>query len=205
MTRGTVDRDDLSVGHRAFDKMYPYIRFFYERILRQPWFSQVTPTETIPEELWLGGAPTYERDRRFLLEHGIKSVLDVRAEREGDTDFYSEHDIKHVRFAVPDVAAPSEEVIGEAVDWIAARVAEGRSVLVHCAKGRGRSATVLAAYLMRHHGLTYDEAKTLLRVQRPLTRLESRHKRVLSSWIAQHRKHHEDATPKSDGEVGDGA
>jgi PTH2 family peptidyl-tRNA hydrolase len=35
---------------------------------------------------------------------------------------------------------------------------ERQTVLVHCAAGKSRSATLLLAYFMRYHGLSYDEA-----------------------------------------------
>ena len=59
---------------------------------------------------------------------------------------------------------------------------EGRTVLVHCAKGRGRSATVLAAYLMKTEGMTFDAVRDLLHSKRSLVKLEDRHRRVLESW-----------------------
>ena len=68
--------------------------------------------------------------------------------------------------------------------WIDAQLADGRTVLVHCAKGRGRSATVVAAYLMREREMTFDEANELLHSRRALVKLEARHRRVLESWIA---------------------
>ena len=68
--------------------------------------------------------------------------------------------------------------------WIDDQLTDGRTMLVHCAKGRGRSATVLAAYLMRTRGMTFDEASELLHSKRALVELEARHRRVLESWIA---------------------
>ena len=172
----------LGLLHRGFDRLYPAIRFTYERLLGHTWFSQVTPT------LWLGGAPTYGRDYRELLRHGITAVVDMRAERHADPAFFEEHDIAHRQYRVPDVTVPDEDVLTDAVDWIAARILEGRVVLIHCAKGRGRSATVLAAYLMDTRGMTFDEVDDLLTMRRPLVKLQDRHREVLESWIAGRRK-----------------
>lgn len=168
----------LGLFHRTFDRLYPAIRFTYERLIGHVWFSQVTPN------LWLGGAPTYGRDFDELLRLGITAVVDMRAERSGEPAFFHEHDIAHRQYRVPDVTVPGEDVLTDAVDWITARIAEGRTVLIHCAKGRGRSATVLAAYLMDTEGMTFDQVDELLTTKRPLVKLQDRHRRVLESWIA---------------------
>jgi hypothetical protein len=180
----------LSLFHRGFDRLYPAIRFTYERLLGHTWFSQVTST------LWLGGAPTYGRDYRELLRHGITAVVDMRAERHADPAFFKEHDIAHRQYHVPDVTVPDEDVLTDAVDWISSRILEGRVVLIHCAKGRGRSATVLAAYLMDTRGMTFDEVDDLLTMRRPLVKLQDRHREVLESWIA----HRREAKPGGDAE-----
>jgi hypothetical protein len=168
----------LSLFHRGFDRLYPAIRFTYERLLGHVWFTQITP------RLWLGGAPTYERDFDALLTLGITAVVDMRAERTAEPGFFEQHDIAHRQYRVPDVTVPGEDVLDDAVPWIGARLAEGRTVLIHCAKGRGRSATVLAAYLMKADGMTFDEVNTLLTTKRKLVKLEDRHRRVVESWIA---------------------
>jgi hypothetical protein len=175
----------LSPFHWAFDKLYPLIRFTYETIQGHPWFDQITPAEGVVAELWIGGAPTYRRDYAFLLDQGIRAVLNIRAERSDDIDFYERHGISHVRFLVPDVGVPDSEVITAAVDWITQQVADGRSVLIHCAKGRGRSATLLAGYLMREAGFTFEQAERLIRSKRSLTKLEERHREQLSAWMTQ--------------------
>jgi atypical dual specificity phosphatase len=80
------------------------------------------------------------------------------------------------------VTVPDAKVITEAVGWIDQQIEDGRTVLVHCAKGRGRSATLVAAYLMQEQGLSFDEARELMVAKRPLTKLQGKHNRVLTSW-----------------------
>jgi protein-tyrosine phosphatase len=58
---------------------------------------------------------------------------------------------------------------------------------VHCAKGRGRSATLVAAYLMKVHKLSFEQAQALLSGKRRLVKLEDRHQKVLEAWIGQQR------------------
>ncbi|MCO6450229.1 MAG: dual specificity protein phosphatase family protein [Caldilineales bacterium] len=177
MPSSPTEAQQVGVFHRLFDQLYPTIRFTYERVRGHDWFSEITP------QLWLGGAPTYERDYKYLLDYQINAVVNIRAERADDLAFYETHDIDHIRFHVPDVTIPDAETITAAVDWIAAEVDRGRVVLVHCAKGRGRSATLLAGYLMREQGMSFDEANALMKKARPLTKLEKRHRQVLESWV----------------------
>jgi methionine-R-sulfoxide reductase len=166
----------LSLFHRAFDKLYPLIRFTYERVLRRPWFSRIVPG------LWVGGAPSQRRDYGFILQHGIGAIVDVRAERSDDTDFYRAHDIRYVRYIVPDMGVPDEATIDQAVTWIRRQRQDDRSVLIHCAKGRGRSATLAAAYLMCDRSMSYDQARELLVARRSLTKLEDRHRAKVEAW-----------------------
>lgn len=168
----------LGLFHRGFDRLYPAIRFTYERLLGHVWFSRITP------RLWLGGAPTYERDFDALLTLGITAVVDMRAERTSEPAWFEEHEVALRQYRVPDVTVPDADVLDDAVPWIADRLAEGRIVLIHCAKGRGRSATVLAAYLMQADGMSFDAVNDLLVSRRKLVKLEDRHRRVLESWIA---------------------
>ena len=171
----------MSLFHYLFDKMFPFIRFVYERIQQHRWFDQIT------DRLWLGGAPLYARDYEFLLDAGIDAVVNIRAEREDDVALYERHGIDYLQLKVLDIYVPPPEILDEGVAFIHQHVEAGDTVLVHCAKGRGRSNTLLAAYLMRYRGMSFDEASKLLKEKRPLSALQSRHRNVLESWLQQYR------------------
>ena len=178
--QASPSRPDISLFHRAFDKFYPAIRFWYERVNKHAWFSQITP------QLWLGGAPDFPRDYQFLLEHEITAVLNVRAEREDDVGFYDQHNIEYISFKVPDAMTPDPDTIHQGAIWIRDQIAAGRSVLVHCAKGRGRSATLVVAYLMLEEDLDLEESVDRLEASRKLTKIEGRHRQALEKWKALH-------------------
>lgn len=63
-------------------------------------------------------------------------------------------------------SAPSPLQLSEIIDFIQARNAESKPALVHCGEGKGRTGTVLAAYLVSG-GLTADEAIKRVRELRP--------------------------------------
>lgn len=167
----------MNLFHRVYDKFFPALRFVYERIQRHRWFDEIT------DGLWLGGAPLYRRDYDYLLKAGIDAVVNIRAERHDDVAFYERHGIDYLQLKVYDILVPSPEVLDEGVAFIHQQVGAGKTVLVHCAKGRGRSNTLLAAYLMRHRGMSFEEASRLLKEKRPLSNLQERHKRVLEPWL----------------------
>lgn len=167
--------------HYAYDKLLPFLRFFYERIQRHRWFDEITP------HLWLGGAPLYPRDYDFLLEAGIDAVVNIRAERHDDVALYERHGIDYLQLKVLDILVPPPEILSEGVAFIHKHVQAENVVLVHCAKGRGRSVTLLAAYLMYHEGMSFEEVDAMLRDKRPLSNLQSRHRAVLTDWLQQYR------------------
>lgn len=89
----------------------------------------------------------------------------------------------YLSIPVWDTHCPTPAQLDVAVLWAERQVAAGRTVLVHCAHGHGRSAAVLAAILIaRGVAETPEEAEALMRAQRPNVKLNARQRRGVELW-----------------------
>lgn len=96
-----------------------------------------------------------------LRAHGIGAIVSM-TETPIDQFAVEERGLRYSHIPVDDFTAPSVPQILDALADIDLAHAEGRAVLVHCAAGQGRSATILCSWLIRQ-GATADEAVTHLR------------------------------------------
>lgn len=86
-----------------------------------------------------------------LRRMGYSVVVSLDCDRL-DTFEVEDAGFEHRKICVEDFAAPTFEQIDEFVDFVESKLREGKKVLVHCFAGRGRTGTMLAAYLI-HGGM----------------------------------------------------
>jgi protein-tyrosine phosphatase len=107
--------------------------------------SQENALDKIVPDLYIGCQLSIIDYKRFL-SLGIKSTLDLTSEF-GEVGFIRTGQ-NYLSIPLLDTTAPTLNQLEEAVSWITARLSEG-PVFVHCALGHGRSATVVAAFLIK--------------------------------------------------------
>jgi protein-tyrosine phosphatase len=112
-----------------------------------PDISGVANLAAVDHHLWRGGAPT-EAGYEGLAKHGVKTIVDLRAETDVHTD---EAGLKSlgldlVRLPMRDGQAPSTDTVDRFLRVVSN--SEGR-VYVHCGAGVGRTGTMAASYLVR--------------------------------------------------------
>lgn len=82
-----------------------------------------------------------------------------------------------------DGVAPTEGQLRAAVDWLTGEIERGAKVLVHCAQGHGRSAVVVAAYLLAAgKAVSPGDALAQLRSARPGVILHGEHMALLARF-----------------------
>jgi atypical dual specificity phosphatase len=144
-------------------------RWMYGRVADRPTnFSWV-----IDGKLAGSGLPMTYSQFYWLIKHGIKTIITVR-EVPLPSNWFTEsidntghNNINYLHLRVEDFGAPSIEEIASTVDYIQHQIDNTKPVIVHCAAGKGRTGTILAAYVLKKENLTADEAIKKIRNLRP--------------------------------------
>lgn len=107
-----------------------------------------TPSiQPVDEGLFLG-CRLFPKDIERLKECGVTAVLDVTAEFDALDWSLVNEPVDYLNIPLLDHTAPSEDQCVRAINWMHSHISRGGRVMVHCALGRGRSAMIVAAYML---------------------------------------------------------
>jgi len=104
----------------------------------------------------LPGPAYMEWDFARLRKMGYSVVVSLECDRLNTFEI-EDAGFEHKKICVQDFTPPTLEQIDEFVGFVEAKLAEGKKVLVHCFAGRGRTGTMLAAFLI-HRGMSSEAA-----------------------------------------------
>lgn len=164
--------------------LLPYVTLGAITLYMARWFDREGLLNLVAPGLFIGRLPfPFELER--LRAAGIDAVLNLCWEfpRLPGTD--REHGIETAHVPILDGSPPSDRQFLEATHWGERWRAEGRCVLVHCAQGHGRTATITAAMLIRL-GLAPDveQALAMITAARPFARPSPQQKAALIRFVS---------------------
>lgn len=126
----------------------------------------------IDNKLAGSGTPMTSEQYKWLIKNNIKSIVTVREfplPQKWLVDNEKETIINDYKFVyVKDYGVPSLEVLDNIVDYINIKITkEEKPLVVHCAAGKGRTGTILAAYLLKQDNISSQDAIKKIRSLRP--------------------------------------
>ncbi|KAF8148262.1 protein-tyrosine phosphatase-like protein [Crassisporium funariophilum] len=136
--------------------------------------------------LYLGSLSAVQ-DKDLLRQHHIThlvQVLDVPWLPLSEKDGFNCYRIDILDQSTADLRPHLEAVCAH----IDRTLRSGRSVLVHCQQGVSRSPAVVIAYLIRNHGMSLDNAHTLVKRKRACIKPNSGFIKALQEWEAAGRR-----------------
>jgi atypical dual specificity phosphatase len=135
--------------------------FFLGRILKcRHWW------DFVDEHVILGAMPM-RADISSLHAMGVRGVINMCQEYPGPKDLYDSMGITQLWLPTVDFNPPSLSDVTKGVAFLEERTARGDTVYVHCKAGRARSATIVICWLVKHRGMTLDQAQSHLLQARP--------------------------------------
>jgi len=122
----------------------------------------------IERKLAGSGAPMSKREAKWLINtQGIRTIVTIKEKplsqewlsyNNGTNTHGSSTKIDYLHMSVHDYGAPSLEELDYVVNYISRQIDLTKPVMVHCSGGKGRTGTILAAYLIKKSGMTADKA-----------------------------------------------
>jgi len=130
------------------------------------WQRSRTPeVYLLTDDIAIAPQPAVE-DMRAIRDLGFRGVVDLRDETPDVGAQVRGLDLNYMRAPIVEGAAPTVDELYEVTGWVTGHILNGEPILVYCREGRGRSAMVAVACLVKL-GQPLSEAYALLTRARP--------------------------------------
>ena len=108
--------------------------------------------------------PSSKREVDWIIKSGVSAILSLT---EFPLNSSWVEGLEYMHVPMRDHAIPTLDQLSQAVTFLVTQTVRKNKVLVHCLAGKGRTGTVLAAYLCQRYNLAPADAIASLRLKRP--------------------------------------
>jgi predicted protein tyrosine phosphatase len=136
----------------------------------------------LTETLAVGGSFPLERCACLVADHGVRAVIDMRAETCDDRDVLDRHSLTLLHLPTPDMHGATRAMLDEGVHFASAHLTRQEPVLIHCQHGIGRSA-LLALCVLVESGRDPLEALAHAKRQRPMISPSQSQYEAWADWL----------------------
>lgn len=160
----------------------------YNELVQEQWWHEIKPYRIV-----LGGIPLEDLGHgKKLSEEGIQSVLSMLEPFEKEPGLRRKPmkkedwcllDILNEEIPARDFLPLLKEEIHQGVAFLSTEMEKGNKVYVHCKAGRGRSASVVIAYLMKTYGFSFEESFNKVYSERPYIKINYYQKEAILDYI----------------------
>ncbi|XP_076142817.1 phosphatidylglycerophosphatase and protein-tyrosine phosphatase 1 [Alosa pseudoharengus] len=166
---------------------YPTLAYnvIMEKITSRQWYNRVDQT------VILGALPFKSMTEELVQKENVRGVITMNEEYEtkyfcNSSEEWRAAGVEQLRLSTVDLTGvPSMEHLRRGVEFALQHRQEGTSVYIHCKAGRSRSATVAAAYLIKLHCWSPEEACRMLAAVRPHVLVRSAQRELLLQYYQQ--------------------
>lgn len=154
----------------------------------ESWWNKIEP-----HNLYLGALPLQNKGHLDSLKNlGVTRVLSMVEDFEIEDGWFNtpvkqqtweENGIRVKHIQAADFLPLSHDHLGEGIEYLTKTLAEGHTVYVHCKAGRGRSASIVIGFLMKHHHLSFEDAFDEVKRQRPQINLNREQCKAILSFF----------------------
>jgi protein-tyrosine phosphatase len=159
--KGGLKEIDLQENYIELDKLPRELKDSKFNNVKRYWHNQNVAQEIIPR-LYLGSAHS-AKNRNFLKDKQITHILSMNGAKPIYPDEFTYKTIAEedqIKTNLLQHFNSCFEFIDKVLKF------EAGSILIHCAGGRSRSATIVIAYIMHKHKLSFEEAFNMVQDRR---------------------------------------
>jgi atypical dual specificity phosphatase len=127
-----------------------------------------------------------KRDVDWLKTKGVKAILAL-TETPAPSSWIEGSGIEYKQVPIKNHAAPTLTQLEDCIEFIKRNAQKGNKTLVHCAAGKGRTGTVIAAYVCARDNISAEMAIEQVRAKRQGS-VERNQKSGQENVVAEYRK-----------------